>query len=58
MSENTVFHHYNISRADREKQLNQRSFVFGLPGFPVQENQPLPMQLSRNFLTPVIKPIL
>jgi len=32
MSENTVFHHYNISRADREKQLNQRSFVLWFTG--------------------------
>jgi adenylylsulfate kinase len=32
MSENTVFHHYNITRADREKQLNQRSFVLWFTG--------------------------
>ncbi len=32
MSENTVFHHYNITRADREKQLQQRSFVLWFTG--------------------------
>lgn len=32
MSENTVFHHYNISRADREKQLGQRGFVLWFTG--------------------------
>ncbi len=32
MSENTVFHHYNITRADREKQMNQKSFVLWFTG--------------------------
>lgn len=32
MSDNTVFHNYNITRADREKQLNQRSFVLWFTG--------------------------
>lgn len=32
MSENTVFHHYNITRADREKQMNQKGFVLWFTG--------------------------
>lgn len=32
MSSNTVFHHYNITRADREKQLGQRGFVLWFTG--------------------------
>jgi len=29
---NTVFHHYNITRKDREQKLNQRSFVLWFTG--------------------------
>lgn len=32
MSSNTVFHHYNITREDREKQLGQRGFVLWFTG--------------------------
>jgi len=32
MSSNTVFHHYNITRQDREKQLGQRGFVLWFTG--------------------------
>jgi adenylylsulfate kinase len=32
MSSNTVFHNYNITRADREKQLDQRGFVLWFTG--------------------------
>jgi adenylylsulfate kinase len=32
MSNNTVFHHYNITRKDREKQLGQRGFVLWFTG--------------------------
>jgi len=32
MSSNTVFHHYNITRLDREKQLGQRGFVLWFTG--------------------------
>jgi adenylylsulfate kinase len=32
MSSNTVFHHYNITRADREKKLGQRGFVLWFTG--------------------------
>lgn len=32
MSNNTVFHHYNITRQDREKQLGQRGFVLWFTG--------------------------
>jgi adenylylsulfate kinase len=32
MSTNTVFHHYNITRSDREKQLGQRGFVLWFTG--------------------------
>lgn len=32
MSRNTVFHHYNITREDREKQLGQRGFVLWFTG--------------------------
>lgn len=32
MSDNTVFHHYNITRKDREKQLGQRGFVLWFTG--------------------------
>jgi len=32
MNNNTVFHHYNITRQDREKQLGQRGFVLWFTG--------------------------
>ena len=32
MSSNTVFHHYNITRLDREKQLGQHGFVLWFTG--------------------------
>lgn len=32
MSSNTVFHHYNITRAEREKKLGQKGFVLWFTG--------------------------